>query len=82
MPHRSQGARITRGTGGRCDHQEALDLFAAYNIVSDIKLIPIDDVNTAFKALVEGSADVRYVIDMATLKGKDQDDRFAVQVGL
>lgn len=68
--------------GGIKETQEALDFFAAHNIVSDIKLIPIDDVNAAFKAVDEGKADFRYVIDMATLKGKKEDDSIAAKVGL
>ena len=68
--------------GGIKETQEALDFFAAHNIVSDIKLIPIDDVNVAFKAIDEGQADFRYVIDMATLKGKKEDDSIAAKVGL
>jgi uncharacterized zinc-type alcohol dehydrogenase-like protein len=56
--------------GSIAETQEVLDFCAEHHIVSDIKIIDIDKVNEAFAEVDKGEIDFRYVIDMATLKGK------------
>jgi uncharacterized zinc-type alcohol dehydrogenase-like protein len=54
--------------GGIKETQEMLDFCAEHNIVSDIELIDIKDINTAYERMVKGDVKYRFVIDMATLK--------------
>ena len=56
------------GIGGMAETQEMLDFCAEHNIVSDIELIDIKDIQTAFDRMVKGDVRYRFVIDMATLK--------------
>lgn len=53
--------------GGLPETQEMLDFCAAHNIVSDIELINIKDIQTAFERMEKGDVRYRFVIDMATL---------------
>lgn len=55
------------GAGGMAETQEMLDFCAEHNIVSDIELIDIKDVNSAFERMLKGDVRYRFVIDMATL---------------
>ncbi len=55
------------GIGGIKETQEMLDYCAANNIVSDIELIDIKDIQTAYDRMVKGDVRYRFVIDMATL---------------
>jgi uncharacterized zinc-type alcohol dehydrogenase-like protein len=55
------------GAGGLPQTQEMLDFCAEHNIVSDIELIDIKDIHTAFDRMVKGDVRYRFVIDMATL---------------
>lgn len=54
--------------GGIAETQEMLDFCADHNIVSDIEMIRIQDVNTAYDRLLKGDVKYRFVIDMASLK--------------
>ncbi len=45
-----------------------LDYCADHDIVSDIRLIPIQKINEAFERTVKADVKYRFVIDMATLK--------------
>jgi len=54
--------------GGIKETQEMLDFCAEHNIVSDIELIDIKDITTAFERMEKGDVRYRFVIDMATLK--------------
>ena len=56
------------GAGGIPETQEMLDFCAKHNIVSDIELIDIKDIQTAYKRMLKGDVRYRFVIDMATLK--------------
>jgi len=56
--------------GGIPETQEMLDYCAANNIVSDIELIPIDDIAQAYERTVRGDVRYRFVIDIASLKSK------------
>jgi uncharacterized zinc-type alcohol dehydrogenase-like protein len=55
------------GAGGLPETQEMLDFCAQHNIVSDIELINIDYINTAFDRMLKGDVLYRFVIDMASL---------------
>ncbi len=55
------------GAGGLRETQEMLDFCAEHNIVSDIELIDIKDIHTAFDRMEKGDVRYRFVIDMATL---------------
>jgi alcohol dehydrogenase (NADP+) len=54
--------------GGIAETQEMLDFCAEHGIVSDVEMIGIQDVNTAFDRLLKGDVKYRFVIDMASLK--------------
>jgi uncharacterized zinc-type alcohol dehydrogenase-like protein len=53
--------------GGMPETQEMLDYCGEHNIVSDIELIPIQEVNDAFERLLRQDVRYRFVIDMSTL---------------
>lgn len=53
--------------GGIAETQEMLDYCAENNIVSDIEMIDIKDIDTAFERMQKGDVRYRFVIDMATL---------------
>jgi uncharacterized zinc-type alcohol dehydrogenase-like protein len=55
------------GIGGIAETQEMLDFCAEYNIVSDIEMIDIKDIHTAYDRMEKGDVRYRFVIDMATL---------------
>ncbi len=55
------------GIGGLPETQEMLDFCAEHNIVSDIELIDMKDIQTAYKRMEKGDVRYRFVIDMATL---------------
>ncbi|MBX2894026.1 MAG: NAD(P)-dependent alcohol dehydrogenase [Cyclobacteriaceae bacterium] len=54
--------------GGIRETQEMLDYCAENNIVSDIELIPIQQVEEAYKRMVKGDVRYRFVIDMKSLR--------------
>jgi uncharacterized zinc-type alcohol dehydrogenase-like protein len=53
--------------GGVQETQEMLDYCAEHNIVSEVEVISIKDINTAFERMIKGDVRYRFVIDMATL---------------
>jgi len=55
------------GIGGIKETQEMLDFCAANNIMSEIEMIDIKDIQTAYDRMVKGDVRYRFVIDMATL---------------
>lgn len=55
------------GAGGIAETQEMLDFCAVHNIVSDIELINIAYIHTAWERMLRGDVLYRFVIDMATL---------------
>ena len=50
--------------------QEVLDFCAEHGIAPDIQMIPIQEVNRAYKEVEKGDVRFRYVIDMASLKAE------------
>jgi len=53
--------------GGMKETQEMLDYCAEKNIVSDVEVIAMKDINTAYERMIKGDVRYRFVIDMATL---------------
>ena len=56
------------GIGGIAETQEMLQFCADHGIVSDVEMIKMQDVNTAYDRLLKGDVKYRFVIDMASLK--------------
>ena len=55
--------------GSIAETQEVLDLCAEHGIAPDVQVIPIEEVNDAYKHVKSGDVRFRYVIDMSSLKG-------------
>jgi uncharacterized zinc-type alcohol dehydrogenase-like protein len=53
--------------GGISETQEMLDYCATNNIVSDVEVISMKDIHTAYERMLKGDVRYRFVIDMATL---------------
>ncbi|GJL93345.1 NAD(P)-dependent alcohol dehydrogenase [Hyphococcus sp.] len=53
--------------GGLKETQEMLDFCGEHNIVSDIEMVDIQDINTAWDRVVAADVKYRFVIDMASL---------------
>jgi alcohol dehydrogenase (NADP+) len=56
------------GIGGIPETQEMLDFCADHGITSDVEMIRIQEINTAYDRLLKGDVKYRFVIDMASLK--------------
>ncbi|EAR12914.1 alcohol dehydrogenase, zinc-containing [Polaribacter irgensii 23-P] len=54
--------------GGIKETQEMLDFCGKHNITSDIELIAMQDINTAFERITSNDVKYRFVIDMKSLK--------------
>ncbi len=54
--------------GGIAETQEMLDFCGEHNIVSEIELIDMQDINTAYERMLKSDVRYRFVIDMASLK--------------
>jgi uncharacterized zinc-type alcohol dehydrogenase-like protein len=48
--------------------QEMLDFCGQHNITSDVELIRIDQINTAYERMLKSDVKYRFVIDLASLK--------------
>ncbi len=60
--------RIAGSTiGGIRETQEMLDFCAEHNIVSDVEVIPMQEINNAYERVMKGDVRYRFVIDMASL---------------
>lgn len=57
--------------GNLADTQEVLDFCAEHGIGPDIQIIPIQDINEAYKSVEKGDVRFRYVIDMSSLKADE-----------
>ncbi|SFM84165.1 NAD(P)-dependent alcohol dehydrogenase [Methylobacterium pseudosasicola] len=53
--------------GGIAETQEMLDFCAENGITSDIEMIPIDQIETAYARMLKSDVKYRFVIDMASL---------------
>jgi len=56
------------GIGGIAETQEMLDFCAEHGIVSDIEMIPIQEINEAYSRMLENDVKYRFVIDIESLK--------------
>lgn len=54
--------------GGIKETQEMLDFCGQHNIVSDVEIIDVKDINSAFTRMKDNDVKYRFVIDMATLE--------------
>ena len=54
--------------GGIAETQEMLDFCARHGIVSDIEMIPMNEINQAYERMLKSDVKYRFVIDMASLK--------------
>jgi len=64
------GRRSLAGSliGGIAETQEMLDFCAQHQIGSDVEIIPIDYINTAYERMLKSDVKYRFVIDMQTLR--------------
>jgi uncharacterized zinc-type alcohol dehydrogenase-like protein len=53
--------------GGIAETQEMLDYCGQHDIVSDVEIIPIQQINEAYERMIKGDVRYRFVIDMKTL---------------
>ena len=53
--------------GGLPETQEMLDFCGRHNLTSDIELIRMDQINTAYERMLKSDVKYRFVIDLATL---------------
>lgn len=53
--------------GGIAETQEMLDFCAEHGIVSEIELIPVQQINVAYERMLKGDVRYRFVLDMKTL---------------
>jgi uncharacterized zinc-type alcohol dehydrogenase-like protein len=63
------GRKVLTGSliGGIAETQEMLDFCAEHGIVSEIELIPVQQVNTAYDRMMKNDVRYRFVLDMKTL---------------
>ena len=54
--------------GGIAETQEMLDFCGEHNIVSEIEIINMQDINTAYERMLKSDVRYRFVIDMDSLK--------------
>lgn len=54
--------------GGIKETQEMLDFCAEHNIISDVEVIPMQEINTAFNRMLKSDVKYRFVIDIRSLK--------------
>lgn len=64
------GRRAISGSfiGGIPETQAMLDFCGRHGVVSDVEIIPIQEINQAYERLSRGDVKYRFVIDMASLK--------------
>ncbi len=53
--------------GGIKETQEMLDFCAEHGIVSDVEVIPVQQINEAYERMLKSDVKYRFVLDMATL---------------
>lgn len=54
--------------GGIAETQEMLDFCAEHDIVSDVEMIDMQDINAAYKRVMDSDVKYRFVIDMKSLQ--------------
>ena len=63
LPRRNTTSLI----GGIAETQEMLDFCGAHGIASDVEVIRMQEINTAYERLLKSDVKYRFVIDMASL---------------
>ncbi|QKO13254.1 Aldehyde reductase YahK [Dickeya solani] len=65
-----RGRRAVSGSfiGGVPETQQMLDFCGEHGIVSDVEIIPIQNINDAYERMLKSDVKYRFVIDMASLK--------------
>ncbi|CAM3848927.1 NAD(P)-dependent alcohol dehydrogenase [Aquirufa aurantiipilula] len=58
---------IGSNIGGIAETQEMLNYCAEHNILSDIELIPMNQINEAYERIIKSDVKYRFVIDMRTI---------------
>jgi len=53
--------------GGIQETQEMLYFCGKHNITTEVELIPIQEINTAYDRMIKGDVHYRFVIDIASL---------------
>ncbi|MDZ4674663.1 MAG: NAD(P)-dependent alcohol dehydrogenase [Gemmatimonadota bacterium] len=61
--------------GGLRETQELLDFCGEHGIVSEIELIPMQEINTAYERMLRSDVRYRFVIDMGSLKGEGRSEK-------
>ena len=59
--------------GGIAETQEMLDFCGQHNITSDVEVIRMDEINTAYERMLKSDVKYRFSIDMSTLEKKAQE---------
>jgi uncharacterized zinc-type alcohol dehydrogenase-like protein len=54
--------------GGIAETQEMLDHCARHGVVSDVEIIPIQQINDAYERVLKSDVRYRFVIDLASLR--------------
>jgi uncharacterized zinc-type alcohol dehydrogenase-like protein len=54
--------------GGIAETQRMLDFCAEHRIVSEVEVIPIQQINEAYERMLRGDVHYRFVIDLASLE--------------
>jgi len=63
--------------GGIAETQEMLEFCGKHGIVSDIEIIPIQEINEAYERMLRSDVKYRFVIDMASLQETVTPERLA-----
>ena len=58
--------------GGIKETQEMLDFCAEHQILSDIEMIPIQEINQAYDRMIKGDVKYRFVIDNSSFKNSNE----------
>jgi uncharacterized zinc-type alcohol dehydrogenase-like protein len=56
--------------GGLAETQEMLDFCGQHSVVSDVEVIPIQQINAAYERVLKSDVKYRFVIDLASLRGR------------
>jgi len=67
MPRRTLAGSLI---GGIAETQQMLDFCGTHGIACDIELIRMDQINEAYERMLRSDVKYRFVIDMASLKGR------------
>jgi uncharacterized zinc-type alcohol dehydrogenase-like protein len=70
LPAMRRGSLAGSAIGGIRATQEMLDFCGKHKVVSDIEITPIQKVNEAYERVLKSDVRYRFVIDMASLKGR------------